>query len=91
MKECGTNLVLELKEIKFMENKKITFLAIKDYANVLTEYSYCLNKCANKIESKSICTIPHKFKYKIKHDYNINKCNTQQLQEVKNWISMGLG
>lgn len=64
---------------------KISFLSEGDAANVLTEYSYCLNKHSD-IESKSICTIPHPFNYTIKHDYNINVCNSIEIQEVKQWI-----
>jgi hypothetical protein len=64
---------------------KISFLSEGDAANVLTEYSYCLNKHSD-IESKSICTIPHPFNYTIKHDYNINTCNLNEIQEVKQWI-----
>jgi len=64
---------------------KISFLSGQDFANVLTEYSFCLNKHSD-IKSKSICTMEHPFKYKIEHDYNINNCNITQLQEIKEWI-----
>lgn len=64
---------------------KISFLSEGDAANVLTEYSHCLNKHSD-IKSKSICTIQHPFKYKIEHDYNMSNCNTAQLQEIKEWI-----
>lgn len=65
---------------------KIAFISEGDAANVLTEYSHCLNKHAKNIESKSICTIPHPFNYEIPHDYNLNNCTAPQLQEAKDWI-----
>ena len=64
---------------------KIVFIAEGDAANVLTEYSHCLNVHGD-IKSKSICTIPHPFNYAIKHDYNLTKCNSQQISEAKEWI-----
>jgi len=43
---------------------KITFIAEIDFANVLTEYSYCLNKHSD-IQSRTVCIRPHGFNYKI--------------------------
>lgn len=65
---------------------KISFISEGDAANVLTEYSYCLNKHSEDIESKSICTIPHPFNYNIKHDYNITQCTLEEISTVKQWI-----
>jgi hypothetical protein len=65
---------------------KISFISEGDAANVLTEYSYCLNKHSEDIESKSICTIPHPFNYNIKHDYNITQCSLEEINTVKQWI-----
>jgi len=65
---------------------KISFIAENDWANVLTEYSYCLNKHGGDIESKSICFRPHPFNYGIQHDYDLEKCNIGQRLEAKNWI-----
>ena len=64
---------------------KITFLGQNDPANVLTEYSYCLNTHSD-MQSKSICLWPHGFKYHIQHDYDLHSCNTEQISEAIEWI-----
>ena len=46
-----------------MQNKKITFFAGNDFANVLTEYSYAINKYLDGYESKIICKGKHKNMY----------------------------
>ena len=66
---------------------KITFIAEGDAANVLTEYSHCINKHSNDIESKVICIFAHPFNYKIKHDINLDDCNKDQLDKVKQIIN----
>lgn len=66
---------------------KISFLSEGDAANVLTEYSYCINKHSNYIKSKSICLFKHPFNYKIQHDFDLNKCTVTQKEYVKQWIS----
>jgi hypothetical protein len=65
---------------------KISFIAENDWANVLTEYSYCLNKHGENIESKSICFRPHPFNYKIQHDYDLESCSIEKRQEVKKFL-----
>lgn len=65
---------------------KISFIAENDFANVLTEYSYCLNKHGENIESKSICFRPHPFNYKIQHDYDLESCSVGGRQEAKKFI-----
>lgn len=65
---------------------KITFIAEIDFANVLTEYSYCLNKHSD-IQSRTVCIRPHGFNYKIQHDYDLSKINETELNEVYNWIT----
>lgn len=62
---------------------KIVFIAEGDAANVLTEYSYCLNNHCNEIQTKTICLFPHPFNYKIKHDINLNSCDNNQIQNTK--------
>ena len=65
---------------------KITFLAEGDAANVLTEYSHCINKHSDNIQSTVICSFAHPFNYKIKHDINLHDCNSDQLDRVKQII-----
>jgi hypothetical protein len=65
---------------------KISFISEFDSANVLTEYSYCLNKHGKKLESKSICLSPHPFLYNLKHDYDLISSNREALLDAKNWI-----
>ena len=65
---------------------KISFLSVIDFANVLTEYSYCLNKHSKDIESKSICFQKHPFNYNIQHDYDIEKCNADQILKSKQFL-----
>lgn len=65
---------------------KITFIAEIDFANVLTEYSYCLNKHSD-IQSRTVCIRPHGFNYKIQHDYDLSKINETELNEVYDWIT----
>ena len=68
------------------EKMKISFIAPNDWANVLTEYSHCLNKHSDDIESRSICFHPHTFNYNIKHDYDLDRCDGVQKQEAKHFI-----
>ncbi len=65
---------------------KIVFIAEGDAANVLTEYSHCLNNHCNEIQTKTICLFPHPFNYKIKHDINLNSCDNNQIQNTKKLI-----
>jgi len=65
---------------------KISFISEGDAANVLTEYSHCLNTHSEDIKSKSISFQKHPFNYNIKHDYDINKCSPSELKEVKDWV-----
>lgn len=65
---------------------KISFIAENDFANVLTEYSYCLNKHSEDIQSKSICYKKHAFDYSIQHDYDLETCNVEQKLEAKKWV-----
>ena len=65
---------------------KISFLSIVDFANVLTEYSYCLNKHDKDIEAKSICFEKHPFNYNIQHDYDLKTCDKTQIEESKNFL-----
>jgi|TARA_B110000495_G_scaffold199055_1_gene211844 hypothetical protein len=65
---------------------KISFIAENDFANVLTEYSYCLNKHSEDIQSKSICYKKHVFDYSIQHDYDLETCNVEQKLEAKKWV-----
>ena len=65
---------------------KISFLSIIDFANVLTEYSYCLNKHSKDIESKSICFQKHPFNYNIQHDYDVEECDADQIAKSKQFL-----
>lgn len=65
---------------------KISFIAENDWANVLTEYSYCLNKHSEDIETKSICLNKHPFNYNIQHDYDLSVCSFQQKQEAQQFL-----
>tara|TARA_R110000796_G_scaffold24051_2_gene68767 strand:- start:1249 stop:2262 length:1014 start_codon:yes stop_codon:yes gene_type:complete len=65
---------------------KISFLSIIDFANVLTEYSYCLNKHSKDIESKSICFQKHPFNYNIQHDYDVEECDADQITKSKQFL-----
>jgi len=65
---------------------KISFIAESDFANVLTEYSQCLNKHSGDIQSKSICYRPHRFKYNVQHDYDLGNHNEEQILEAKKWV-----
>lgn len=67
-----------------MENKKITFLSGNDFANVLTEYSYLINRYLDGYESKIICKGKHKNNYDKKHDYDIVGKNN--LDEIREWV-----
>ena len=65
---------------------KISFIAENDWANILTEYSHCINKHSKDIQSKSICYRPHGFKYSIQHDYDLEKGIEEQRLEAKKWV-----
>lgn len=65
---------------------KISFIAENDWANVLTEYSYCLNKHSKDIQSKSICFRPHPFNYSLQHDYDLHFCSEKHKLEAKQFI-----
>lgn len=65
---------------------KISFIAEKDWANVLTEYCYCLNKHSEGIEAKSICVNKHSLNYKIQHDYDLSVCSSEQKQEALQFL-----
>lgn len=65
---------------------KISFIAENDFANVLTEYSYCLNKHSKDIESKSICFRKHPFNYDIQHDYDLEANDKIQIEESKKFL-----
>tara|TARA_B100001094_G_scaffold274093_1_gene280858 strand:- start:10729 stop:11733 length:1005 start_codon:yes stop_codon:yes gene_type:complete len=65
---------------------KISFIAENDWANVLTEYSYCLNKHSKDIEAKSICLNKHSFNYTIQHDYDISVCSEKEKQEAQQFL-----
>lgn len=51
----------------YIQMTKITFLAHMDYANVLTEWSLCINM-HSEINSMIICNVEHPFNYKMQHD-----------------------
>lgn len=65
---------------------KISFIAENDWANVLTEYSHCLNKHSEDIECKSICFRPHPFNYSIQHDYDLENCIDEILERARKWV-----
>ena len=65
---------------------KISFIAENDWANVLTEYAYCLNKHSNNIEVKSICFRPHPFNYSLQHNYDLHHCSEEQKLEAKQFL-----
>ena len=65
---------------------KISFIAKNDFANVLTEYAYCLNKHSEDIEAKSICLHKHAFNYSNQHDYNLWDCTYDQRLEAQKFI-----
>ena len=65
---------------------KISFLSIVDFANVLTEYSHCLNKHSNDIECKSICIEKHPFNYNIQHDYDLQTSDEAEIEESKKFL-----
>ena len=65
---------------------KISFLSIWDFGNVLTEYSYFLNKHSKDIESKSISLKKQQFSYNIQHDYDIETCDKVRIEESKKFL-----
>ena len=65
---------------------KISFIAENDWANVLTEYAYCLNKHSDNIEAKSICFRPHPFNYSLQHNYDLHFCSEEQKLEAKQFL-----
>tara|TARA_R110000822_G_scaffold154525_1_gene294246 strand:- start:1469 stop:2482 length:1014 start_codon:yes stop_codon:yes gene_type:complete len=65
---------------------KISFIAENDFANVLTEYAYCINKHSKDIEAKSICFRPHPFNYTLQHDYDLHFCSEEHKLEAKQFI-----
>lgn len=65
---------------------KISFIAKNDFANVLTEYAYCLNKHSEDIEAKSICLHKHAFNYSNQHDYNLLGCTYDQGLEAQKFV-----
>jgi|TARA_R110000772_G_scaffold191564_1_gene302517 hypothetical protein len=65
---------------------KISFIAENDWANVLTEYTYCLNKHSEDIEAKSICFRPHPFNYSLQHNYDLHLCSEEQKLEAKQFL-----
>lgn len=65
---------------------KISFIAENDWANVLTEYAYCLNKHSEDIETKSICFRPHPFNYTLQHDYDLYFCSEEHKLEAKQFL-----
>jgi len=62
---------------------KISFIAENDWANVLTEYAYCLNKHSKDIEAKSICLNKHPFNYNIQHDYDLSTSTLEQKEKAR--------
>lgn len=69
-----------------MDKTKISFIAENDWANVLTEYSHCLNKHSEDIETKSICLNKHPLNYNIQHDYDLSICSPEQKQEARQFL-----
>lgn len=65
---------------------KISFIAENDWANVLTEYSYCLNKHSEGIEAKSICLNKHPYNYSNQHDYDLSDCTYDQGLEAQKFV-----
>ena len=65
---------------------KISFIAENDWANVLTEYAYCLNKHSEGIEAKSICLNKHSFNYTIQHNYDLSDCTYDQGLEAQKFV-----
>jgi hypothetical protein len=65
---------------------KISFIAENDWANVLTEYAYCLNTHNKNIEAKSICFRPHRFNYPLQHNYDLHFCSEEQKLEAKQFL-----
>tara|TARA_R100000734_G_C3317260_1_gene110230 strand:+ start:169 stop:1176 length:1008 start_codon:yes stop_codon:yes gene_type:complete len=65
---------------------KISFLSIADFANVLTEYSYCLNKHSDDIVSKSICIEKHPYNYTTPHDYDLSTYNKKDIEDSKKFL-----
>lgn len=65
---------------------KISFIAINDFANVLTEYAYCLNKHSEDIEAKSICLKKHAFNYSNQHNYDLLDCTHDQGLEAQKFV-----
>lgn len=64
---------------------KISFVSEIDFANVLTEYSFCLNKHSD-IKCKSVCLNKHPFNYNIQHDYDLFSCTNKEKIEAKDFI-----
>ena len=51
--------------------EQITFIDYKDYANVMTEWAYAINKHSTKYRTAIICKKPHQNNYHLKHHYDI--------------------
>lgn len=65
---------------------KISFIAVNDFANVLTEYAYCLDKHSEDIEAKSICLKKHGFNYSNQHNYDLWDCTYDQRLEAQKFV-----
>ena len=63
---------------------KVTFLAKRDYANVLTEYSNIINEYSEHYESKIICMSRHPLNYTLQHDYDLD--TTKKNKEIEKWL-----
>lgn len=62
---------------------KISFIARKDYANVLTNISNNINKFSKKYISCVICVIPSSYNYSIKHDFDVIDNKSVDITERK--------
>jgi hypothetical protein len=69
------------KEEKKLDTPQISFVALSDYANVLTEWSYAINKYTS-FRSKCICMKAHPYKYDLKHDYDIHTIDPKTRSDI---------
>ena len=58
-----------------LRKRNIIIIDYCDYANVLTEWSRAINEHSDNFQSKVLCTRPHKFSYKLKHNWNMSMLN----------------
>jgi len=82
------------------QREQITFLDYKDYANVMTEWAYAINKYSTLYRATIICKKKHQNNYSLKHHFDIESIESasdkqQRIQKLiqllisSNYIVLG--